>query len=153
MQSKAKTPKEYINELPEDRRAAIKAVRAVIKKNLPSGYKEMIQYGMITYVVPLTTYLKGYLDEKDVPLPYISLASQKNHMAVYLMNIYQVDKSENWFKSEYKKSGKKLDMGKSCVRFKKLDDLPLDVIGKAVALTPVKKFIENYEKGRGEKRN
>lgn len=106
---------------------------------------------MPTYVVPLSVYPKGYLGRKDEPLPYVAVASQKNHMAVYMMGLYNDKKSEEWFKKEYRASGKKLDMGKSCVRFKKLDDLPLAVVGKAVALVPVKKYIAVYEKGAGAK--
>lgn len=148
MQSKAKTPAEYLRELTLERRAAIQAVRRVILKNLPQGYKEAMQYGMISYIVPLSLYPAGYLNDKKRPLPYISLASQKNHMAVYLMNIYGDKAAEKKFRAIYKKSGKSLDMGKSCVRFKKPDDLSLEAIGLAVAMTPVKAFIAKYEKGR-----
>lgn len=148
MQSQAKTVSEYLSELPPDRADAVRRVRAVIKKNLPKGYEETMQYGMISYVVPLSVYPAGYLGKKDVPLPYVSLASQKNHMAVYLLNIYASPESEKWFFEAYKKSGKKMDVGKSCVRFKKLDDLPLDVIGKAVAKTPVKDWISLHEQNR-----
>lgn len=148
MQSKAATVKEYLESLAEDRRAAIQAVRKVILKNLPKGYKEVMQYSMIGYVVPLSLYPAGYLGKKDMPLPYAGLASQKNYMALYLMNVYGDEEIERWFKSAYAASGKKLDMGKSCVRFKKLEDLALEVIGEAVARTPVKKTIEQYERAR-----
>ena len=148
MQSSAKTVTVYLKELPLERRAVIEMVRAVILKNLPKGYEEVMQYGMISYVVPLKTYPKGYLDKKDVPLPYAALAAQKNFYAVYLMNLYSEKEGGDWFAKEYKASGKKLDMGKSCVRFKKLEDLPLAVIAKAVKLTSVKKFIAQYESGR-----
>lgn len=153
MQSKAKTVREYLNSLPEGRRTALEAVRNVILKNLPEGYEETMQYGMTGYVVPLSLYPVGYLGKKDVPLPYAGLASQKNHMAVYLTNIYaDRDKdTERWFKEAYKASGKKMDIGKSCVRFRKLEDLPLDVIGKAVARTSVKAFIKMYENSRKNK--
>lgn len=149
--SSAKTVKEYLAELPEDRRNAIEAVRKTILENLPEGYEEIMQYGMVSYVVPLSLYPDGYLGKKDTPLPYACLASQKNHMAVYLMNIYGDKAAEKWFKEEYKKSGKRIDIGKSCVRFKKLENLPLEVIGQAVARTPVKKYIELYEKSRKKK--
>ncbi len=152
MQSKAKTVKEYLVSLPQDKRTSIEAVRKVILKNLPKGYKETMQYGMISYVVPLTMYKEGYLGKKDTPLPYISLASQKNYFALYMLNIYGDKKAENWFKVSYKETGKKLDMGKSCIRFKKSDDLPLDVIGKAVAYTPVKTHIQHYVESRKGKR-
>lgn len=147
MRSTAKTVREYLAALPKDRRVALQAVRRVIVENLPKGYEETMQYGMIGYVVPLSLYPKGYLGKKDTPLPYAALASQKRHMAVYLMNIYadRDRKAEQWFKKAYEASGKKMDVGKSCVRFRKLEDLPLDVIGKAVARTPVKDYIAAYE--------
>ena len=112
---KAKTTREYLHSLHKDRRIALKAVRNVILKNLPEGYKETTQYGMISYVVPLSLYPDGYLGKKDVPLPYAALASQKNHMAVYLMNIYaELDEgAEQWFRKAFKASGKKVDVGKS----------------------------------------
>jgi len=146
MQSKAKSVQEYLDSLPQERRAAIGAVRRVILQHLPKGYQETMQYGMITYAVPLSLYPPGYRCGKDVPLPYVSLASQKNYMSLYLCNIYGDKKAEQWFQSEFKASGKRLDMGKSCVRFKKLEDLPLGVIGKAIARTSVKDLIALYEK-------
>jgi hypothetical protein len=148
MQSNAKTVEEYLLELPEDRRQAIETVRNVILENLPKGFEETMQYGMISYVVPLSIYPDGYLGKKDTLLPYASLASQKNHMAVYLMNIYTDKESEAWFTKQYKASGKKMDVGKSCVRFKKVDDLPLDVIGSAIGRTSVQDFITTYEESR-----
>ncbi len=148
MQSKAKTAVEYLNSLPKDRRIALETVRNVIFKNLPEGYEEVMQYGMIAYIVPLSLYPMGYLGNKDVPLTYVGLASQKNHMALYLTNIYGDKTSESWFKRIYEASGKKMDIGKSCVRFRKLEDLPLDVIGRAVAKTAVKAFIKIYESSR-----
>lgn len=151
MQSKAKTVKEYLAELPEDRRRAIESVRRVIRKNLPRGYKEIMQYGMIGYVVPLSLYPEGYLGDKKTPLPYAGLASQKNNMAVYLMNIYGDEKVERWFEKEYRKTGKKMDIGKSCVRFRRLEDLPLELIGKAIGLVPVKTYIKRYEASRKRK--
>jgi hypothetical protein len=150
MQSKAKTVSAYLNSLPADRRTALEAVRKIILKNLPEGYEEVMQYGMIGYVVPKALYPGGYLGKKDTPLPYAALGSQKNHMAVYLSNIYAdpAKNPESWFKKAYEASGKRMDVGKSCVRFKKLDDLPLDVIGKAIAKTPVGAFIKKYESSR-----
>lgn len=148
MQSSAKTVSAYLKELPPERRVVVEAVRAVVLKNLPKGYEEVMQYGMISYVVPLKTYPNGYLDKKDVPLPYAALAAQKNFYALYFMSLYGDKENEAWFKKAYMDAGKKLDMGKSCVRFKKLDDLPLNVIGRAVKLTSVKKFIKSYEAGR-----
>lgn len=148
MKSNATTVKEYLAELPEDRRAGILAVRKVILANLPKGYQEGMQWGMICYSVPLALYPRGYGENKEVPLPYLALASQKNYMALYLMNIYAKGGQESWFAKEYKATGKKLDMGKGCVRFKKLDDLPLEVIAKAVALTPMKEWIATYSASR-----
>jgi len=148
MQSKTKTVKEYLSLLPPERRAAIQAVREVILKNLPKGFEETMQYGMIGYVVPHSLYPPGYHCDPKQALPFAGLASQKNYMAIYFMHIYGDKEAETWFRQAYKASGKKLDMGKSCVRFKKLDDLPLDVIGKAVALTPVNKLVAQYEKAR-----
>jgi hypothetical protein len=146
MQSKAKTVSRYLAELPADRRKAIEQVRKMILKNLPKGYEEIMQYGMIGYAVPLSIYPAGYHCAKDTPLPFISLASQKNNMALYMFCLYVDKQDAARFQKEYKASGKKLDMGKSCFRFKKLEDLALDVIGKAIARTPVKKHIEVYEK-------
>jgi hypothetical protein len=145
MKSKAATVKEYLAQLPEDRRQAIEAVRKVILKNLPKGYEEVVQYGMLGYVVPLKAFPGGYLNRKNEPLPYICLGSQKNYMSLYMMSVYGNTQSAEWFRKAYKESGKRLDMGKSCVRFRKLDDLPLDVIAKAIALIPMKKWIEIAE--------
>lgn len=145
MQSKAKTVKKYLNELSENRKKVIEAVRRMILKNLPSGYVEGMQYGMIGYFVPLSKYPQGYLGKKDVPLPYVSLSSQKNHMAIYLVNVYADKKINQWFVKEYKKTGKKMDMGKSCVRFRKLENLPLKLLAKVVAMTKPEELIEMYE--------
>jgi len=123
-------------------------VRAAIKKALPKGYRETLQHGMITYVVPLTIYPEGYLRKKDVPLPFVSLAAQKNHLALYLMNVYGDAKLERWFRSAWAKSGKKLDMGKSCLRFQVAEDLALDVVSQVVAKTSVKEYVARYEVSR-----
>jgi hypothetical protein len=149
MQSKAKTVSQYLAELPADRRKAIEQVRKMILKNLPKGYEEIMQYGMIGYAVPLSLYPQGYHCRKDEPLPFISLASQKNNLAIYMFCLYLDKKDAARFQKEYEASGKKLDMGKSCIRFKKPEDLALDVIGKAIARSPVKKHIEIYEKALG----
>lgn len=148
MQSKAKTVSQYLASLPPDRRKAIEQVRAVILKHLPKGYEEGMHYGMIGYAVPLSIYPPGYHCKNGEPLPFLSLASQKNHMALYMFCLYVGEEGQSRFQKEYKASGKKLDMGKSCIRFKKPEDLALDVIGKAIARMPVKKFIEIYEKAR-----
>ena len=145
VKSKASTVEEYISELPEERINDIKAVRNLIIENLPKGYVETMQYGMITYVIPIDRYPNTY---NGLPLGYISLASQKNYMALYLMNVYSNKEIESNFKNRYIASGNKLDMGKSCVRFKKLKDLPLDLIGETIAMTSVDDFISVYEKSR-----
>ncbi len=145
MQSKATTVEQYLAELPEDRREALQAVRTTILKNLPKGYEEGMQYGMIGYFVPHSVYPPGYHCDPKQPLPFAGLASQKNHMSLYLMCNYADGEYESWFREAWTKTGKKLDMGKSCVRFKKLEDVPLKVIGQAIKRVPTKKFIEHYE--------
>ncbi len=145
VQSKAETVEQYLAELPEDRREAIQAVREVILKNLPRGYAEGMQYGMIGYFVPHSVYPPGYHCDPKQPLPFAGLASQKNHMAIYLMCIYSNAEQEAWFREAWAKTGKKLDMGKSCVRFKKIENVAINVIGQAIKRVPVKKFIANYE--------
>ncbi len=151
VQSAAKTVEQYLKELPVDRRAVIEAVRNVILKNLPKGYQETMQYGMITYVVPLELYPAGYGEDKKTPLPFLSLAAQKNYYALYLMAFYGNQEIETWFKDAYAKSGKKLDMGKGCLRFKKVEDLSLDVVGKLISKVSVKDFIVIYQKAREKK--
>lgn len=144
MQSKAKSVAQYLNELPEDRRDAIERVRDVIRANLDRDFEEGIQYGMISYYVPHRVFPAGYHCDPKQPLPYVCLASQKNHMSVYLMCEY-MDQDENWFRQAWAKTGKKLDMGKSCVRFKKANDLALDVIGELIRRTPVPVFLQRYQ--------
>ena len=143
MRSEAKTVEEYINGLPAERQQAIEQVRAVILENLPQGYEEVMNWGMITYQVPLSAKADTY---NQKPLMYAALASQKNHMAVYLSNIYTNQKSQEAFEREYRATGKRYDVGKSCVRFRKLDDLPLKLIGKAIAQTEMQEFISDYER-------
>ena len=145
MRSNAKTVDDYLAELPQDRRDALQAVRKTILDNLPKGYEEGMQYGMIGYFVPHSVYPAGYHCDPTQPLPFASLASQKNHMAVYLMCIYADPDQAAWFRDAWTKTGKKLDMGKSCVRFKKLEDVPLKVIGQAIKRVPTQKFIAFYE--------
>jgi uncharacterized protein YdhG (YjbR/CyaY superfamily) len=140
MQGKrAKTVAEYIASLPEDRRGAIKTVRAVVKKNLPAGYKEGIDYGFIGWTVPLAVYPDTYNGQ---PLCYAALANQKNHMALYLMAAYAEGPIKQRLVKGFRAAGKKLDMGKSCIRFRSLDDLPLDVIAEVAAALPMKKYVE-----------
>jgi hypothetical protein len=145
MKARATTVKGYLASLPADRREALEAVRSVILENLDPAYEEGIQYGMIGYYVPHSVYPPGYHCDAKQPLPFASLASQKNHMAVYLMCIYGSEEQEGWFRREWAKSGKRLDMGKSCVRFRKLEDVALDVIGRAVKRVPAKKYVRYYE--------
>ncbi len=145
MQSKATTVDQYLAALPEDRRAALSPVRNVILKNLDKGYAEGMQYGMIGYAVPHSVYPAGYHCDPKQPLPFASLASQKSHMAVYLMCVYGQPDQEKWFREAWAKTGKKLDMGKSCIRFKKLEDVALDVIGEAIRRVPARAYIEHYE--------
>jgi Domain of unknown function (DU1801) len=147
MQSKATTVDEYLAELPEDRRTAIEAVRKVILKNLDKDYEEGMLYGMIGYYVPHRIYPKGYHCDPKQPLPFANLASQKNHMALYLMCVYGESELARWFRDAWAKTGKKLDMGKSCVRFKKVENLALDVIGEAIKRMPAKKYFEHCEAG------
>ena len=144
--SSATSVKDYLAALPEERRKAIAAVRKVIRKNLPKGFAETMQYGMISYVVPLKRFPDTYNKQ---PQANISLASQKNHMAVYLMGIYGDDKLRRWFEREYKKTNKRMDVGKCCVRFRTLDDLPLEIVGEAVAAMSLEDFVAMYEKARG----
>ncbi len=141
MQSKATTVEQYLKELPGDRRQAIAAVREVILKNLDEDYEEGMQYGMIGYYVPHHLYPAGYHCDPRQPLPFACLASQKNHMALYLMCVYGESDHAQWFREAWQKTGKKLDMGKSCVRFKKIEDLALDVIGEAIRRVPARKYI------------
>ncbi|NQV41196.1 MAG: DUF1801 domain-containing protein [Candidatus Marinimicrobia bacterium] len=142
MQSKATTIEAYLSELPEDRVSQITQVREVILANLPEGYVESMNWGMITYEVPLGVYPDTYNKE---PLLYAALASQKNHMAVYLSGIYMFEDKAKSFHKAYKETGKRMDLGKSCVRFKKLDDLPLELIAKTIASLPMKTFIEKVK--------
>ncbi len=145
MQSKATTVAQYLAELPADRRKAISTIRQVILDNLPAGYAEVMQYGMIGYVVPHSIYAPGYHCDPKQPLPYACLASQKNYMSLYLTCVYCDQMDGGWFREAWTEAGKKLDMGKSCVRFKSLDDVPLAVVGQAIKRMTVKNFIEFYE--------
>jgi len=138
MNSNAGSIDQYLAELSADRKVAIEIVRRVILDNLPNGYEEVVNWGMITYQVPLSIYPDTY---NKKPLMYAALASQKNHMAVYLMGIYMNDESRKRFEEGYRATGKRLDMGKSCVRFRKLDDLPMTLIGEYIAAMPIDKFV------------
>jgi uncharacterized protein YdhG (YjbR/CyaY superfamily) len=146
MQSKATTVEAYIAELPEDRKKAIAKLRSVIKKNLPKGFKEVMGYGMMGYSVPHSLYPAGYHCNPKDPLPFIGLASQKNFIAVYHMGIYADPKLLKWFTDAHAKaSAKKLDMGKSCMRYKKPEDIPYELIGELASKITVDEWIEKYE--------
>ena len=144
MQSKATTVNDYLASLPPDRRAAISAIRDVILKNLDKDYQEGMHYGMIGYCVPHRVFPAGYHCDPRQPLSFAGLASQKNHMAIYLMCVYGHEVTQKWFREAWAKTGKKLNMGKSCVRFTKLEDVALDVIGETIRRVPAKKYIEHY---------
>ena len=145
MQSQAKTVPAYLKELPDDRRAAISAIRAVIRKNLNPGFKEGMLYGMIGYYVPHSLYPAGYHCDPKQPLSFACLASQKNYMSLYMLSCDAAGDDESWLREQFAQAGKKLDMGKSCIRFKKLEDLPLEVVGEAVRRTTVEQHISQYE--------
>jgi hypothetical protein len=153
MVDKPTTVTEYLASLPEDRRAAINAVRDVFRANMDSGYEEGITYGMIGYYVPHSLYPAGYHCDPKMPLPFANLGSQKNYMSLHMMCMYSGGDSDgpaaslqDWFRTAWAKSGKKLDMGKACIRFKRLEDLPLDVIGQAIAKVPASKWIAMNQK-------
>ncbi|MFZ2360623.1 MAG: DUF1801 domain-containing protein [Anaerolineae bacterium] len=143
--SAAATVEEYLAELPTERRAVIDQVRQVILDNLPPGYQESMNWGMISYEVPLARYPKTYNKQ---PLNYAALAAQKNNYTLYLMCAYNGSIQEGWLKEQFAQAGKKLDMGKSCLHFRKLDDLPMDVIAQAIAMVSVDEFIAQYEQSR-----
>lgn len=146
MTSQATTPEQYIQELPEDRVEAIIKLRKVINDNLPKGFKETMSYGMIGYVVPHEIYPAGYHCTPNLPLPFMSFASQKNSVNFYHMGIYTNSELLKWFTSEYPKHCKqKLDMGKSCIRFKKLDQIPFQLIGELVKKVTVEEWVTTYE--------
>jgi uncharacterized protein YdhG (YjbR/CyaY superfamily) len=147
MQSKATTVEAYIAELPEDRQKAITELRKVIKKNLPKGFQEHMNYGMMGWAVPHSKYPAGYHCKPEDPLPFLALASQKNFIAVYHMGIYADPKLLKWFTDAHAKaSPKKLDMGKSCIRYKKTEDIPFKLIGELVAKITPDEWIATYEK-------
>ncbi|MCZ6597279.1 MAG: DUF1801 domain-containing protein [Planctomycetota bacterium] len=152
MPGKPTTVAQYLAALPKDRRDALRAVRKVILANLDDGYAEGLQDGAISYHVPHSIYPPGYHCNPSQPLPYVGLASQKNHMGIYLFGVYSSESEQRWFREAWLKTGKKLDMGKSCVRFKKIDDVALDVIGKTIKRTPARKFIAYYESAIGPRR-
>ena len=149
MKSVASSVDQYLSELSEERSTALEAVRHVILENLPVGYEEVMNWGMITYQVPLSIYPDTY---NKKPLMYASLASQKNHMAVYLIGIYMDDQARRDFEAKYSATGKRYDVGKSCVRFRKLEDLPLPLIGETIAIYGVDDFVNQWKQLRSPKK-
>ncbi len=145
MKSEATTVKQYLAELPPDRRSAIEAVRHEILRSIDHDVEEGMQCGMIGFYIPHRAYPAGYRCNPKEPLPYAGLASQKNHMSVYLSCVYSSTAEEAWFRGAWARTGKKLDMGRSCIRFKTLEGLALEVIGEAIRRVPAKRFIELYE--------
>ena len=149
MRIEADTVDEYIGKLPEDRQKVISDLRAVLQKNLSKDFKECLSYGMIGYVVPHEIYPDGYHCDPKLPLPFINLASQKNYIALYHMGVYAQPELLEWFQEEYKQRvPHKLDMGKSCIRFKKMDQIPLDLVGELAQKMNAQQWIELYEKSR-----
>lgn len=147
MQIKASSAQEYLQQIPIERQECIQKLRNVINTNLPDGFEETMSYGMIGYVVPHRIYSKGYHCDPKLPLPFMSLASQKNFVALYHMGIYAVPKIYDWFVKEYPKHAKrKLDIGKSCIRFKNIEDIPYGLIGELSTKLNVQDWIEVYEK-------
>ncbi len=146
MQSKATTVEEYLLTLPEDRKEAVTKLRNIIKKNLPKGFEECMSYGMIGFVIPHKIYPDGYHCTPNLPLPFMNIASQKNFVAMYHMGLYGDSKLKTWFEEEYKKAvPTKMDMGKGCTRFKKMEHIPFKLIGELAKKITVKDYIDMYE--------
>lgn len=140
---------EYLAQVTPERRATLERVRATILKHLPAGYEEGIQYGMIGYYVPHSVYPAGYHADPRQPVPFAALAAQKSTLSLYLMGVYADPELDAWLRESWAATGKKLNMGKSCIRFQKIDDLPLDVLGEAIERQPVAKFLNAYQAGTG----
>ena len=147
MQSSAATVEQYLASLPPDRRAVVSTVRDMVRRHIPGGYEEAMAYGMIGWGIPLSRYPDTYNGQ---PLSYVALAAQKNHYALYLTGAYQESADARWLAEEFARVGKRLDMGKSCLRFRALDDLPLESIGLFIARTPPDQFIAQYERARAQ---
>jgi len=152
MQSKALTPDQYIDQIPDDRKSALEALRKSIRDNLPKGFEETMSYGMIGYVIPRSIYPAGYHANPELPLPFINIASQKNYLALYHMGLYSDKKLLDWFKKAWaSKSKSKLDMGKSCIRFKYTEEIPYDLIGELATKINAEDWIKRYEANRKKK--
>jgi hypothetical protein len=147
--STATTPEEYIDSLPEDRQEAVRTVADVVRRNLPEGYGEGMAYGMIGWFVPLETFPDTYNGQ---PLGLAALASQRQYISLYLNNVYGDPETERWFRDRWAETGKPLNMGKSCVRFRRLEDIPLDVIGEVISRTDVETYLRHYREARGSSR-
>jgi hypothetical protein len=147
--STAQSPDEYIASLSPERREAMVAVRDVIRRNLPDGFEEGMEFGMLAWYVPLERFPDTY---NGHPLGLAALASQKQYMSLYLNTVYGDPQLAAWFRERFAESGKRLDMGKSCVRFRSLDDLPLDVIGETIAKVPLDRYVAHYQAARGSSR-
>lgn len=145
--SKASTVEQYLDELPPERREVVSKVRELVRRNLPTGYNETMSWGMISYGLPLSRYRSTYNGQ---PLAYLSLAAQKNYYALYLMGAYMDPVQAKQLREAFKREGKKMDMGKSCLRFKTLEDLPLDALARLIASTPPEKLIAQYEAVHGK---
>jgi uncharacterized protein YdhG (YjbR/CyaY superfamily) len=153
MKSSAATVQEYLDTLDPKWKDAVFKLRDVVKKNIPAGFEETMSYGMIGYVVPRSLYPKGYLSNPKEPLPFINIAAQKNHVALYHMGLYGHQNLKDWFVAEYEKSmKKKIDAGGACIRFKKAEDIPFDLIAELVRKIDVRKYIALYEEGHGKQR-
>lgn len=150
MHSEAKTMEKYLEELPDDRKKPMEALLGILQKHLPKGFEGRMMYGMITFVVPLKTYPSGYhVNKGKEPLPFISLANQKNYIALYHSGIYAKPELEEWFRKEYKERvPKKLDMGKSCIRFKNMDQIPYSLIEELAKKVTVEEYIKMVEQAR-----
>ncbi|WP_339717123.1 DUF1801 domain-containing protein [Cyclobacterium amurskyense] len=147
MNSKTQSVEAYLDEIPDKRKEAFIKLREVINSNLPEGFEETMSYGMIGYIVPHKLYPAGYHCNPKLPLPFVNLANQKNYIALYHLGIYANEELLNWFTTEYSKfSTTKLDMGKSCIRFKKMDKIPYELIGKLMAKVSTQEWISTYEK-------
>lgn len=145
MQIQASSPDEYVEKLPPERQQPIQKLREVISENLPKGFEETMSYGMIGYVVPHSIYPQGYHCNPDLPLPFMNVASQKNYIALYHSGVYIDKKLEEWLRGEFQKKSVKLDMGKSCIRFKKPDEIPYDIISKLVKKITPSAWVKLYE--------
>jgi uncharacterized protein YdhG (YjbR/CyaY superfamily) len=146
MQIAANSPNDYVSKLPKDRQSGFQRLRTTIKENIPAGFEETMSYGMIGYVVPHSIFPAGYHCDPKLPLPFVSIASQKNFVALYHMGIYADNDLLDWFVGEYPKHSKaKLDMGKSCIRFKKMDQIPFQLIGQLMTKMTVADWVEKYE--------